>query len=103
MRVRKLFILLLVLFNFALLQKPAQAQLINYGYHEIFFEGITTEAKGYFEFPIENSPLTYVPAIGDSISIHFGAYYWEDEWIFSGCRLYTPMLQHWGILNLGFV
>lgn len=86
---KKIFFIVLTFFSFFLCHNQIYAKnTTTPGYHEIIFSGTTAYLNGSPEFAIANSASTYIPVIGDSISIHFGATFYADLWI-SGEYFYT--------------
>lgn len=77
----KIFFIVLSFFCLFVFHNQAYAENPTIpGYHQIIFSGTTAYLNGSPEFAIANSTATYIPVIGDSISIHFGATFYADEW-----------------------
>lgn len=76
----KIFFIVLSFFSFFVFHNQAYAKNTTIlGYHQIIFSGTTAYLDGSPEFAIADSTSTYIPVIGDSISIHFGATFYIDK------------------------
>lgn len=86
----KIIFIVFLFLGIILFYSPVGATNITLpGYHEIIFSGTTTDFDGDVDFPAEGSSSTYTPAVGDTISIHFGATHYIEDYMPGDQSLHT--------------
>lgn len=84
-----LFAALPLFIIFIFLNPVLAANITIPGYYKIIFSGTTTEFDGIVAFPVEGSSSDYTPSVGDTVSIHFGATHYIEDYMPGDQSLHT--------------